>query len=115
LNCGVVSVTVSQEDPMTRQSSDYYPLDYTKGSGDVAKDRVRDMADKATDQLRTATDSAHEIAGRVTEQAREYGEKAQEALKEVKPFVEKSLKEQPIATLAGVAIIGFVLGALWKR
>ena len=30
-------------------------------------------------------------------------------------FVEKSLKEQPMATLAGAAVIGFVLGALWKK
>jgi ElaB/YqjD/DUF883 family membrane-anchored ribosome-binding protein len=73
------------------------------------------MADKASDQIKSAADSAQEIAGRVTDQAREYGEKAQEAVKEIRPFVEKSLKEQPMATLAGAAIIGFVLGALWKK
>ena len=99
---------------MTRQSSDY-PLGHTKGNGEVAKDRLREMADKASDQIKSAADSAQEIAGKVTEQAREYGEKAQEVVKEVKPFVEKSLKEQPMATLAGAAIIGFVLGALWKK
>ena len=97
---------------MTRQSSDY-PA--TKGSGEVVKDRLREMADKTSDQIKGAADSAHEIAGKVGEQAREYGEKAQEVAKEFKPFVEKSLKEQPMATLAGVAIIGFVLGALWKK
>ena len=97
---------------MSRQSADY-PLDYSKGA--EAKDRLRDMADKATDQLKNATDSAQEMAGRVTEQAREYGEKAQEAIKEFKPFVEKSLKDQPMATLASVAVLGFVLGALWKK
>ena len=52
---------------------------------------------------------------KVTEQAREYGEKAQAAAKEFKPFVEKSMKEQPMTTLAGAAVIGFVLGALWKK
>ena len=51
----------------------------------------------------------------MAEQAREYGEKAQAAVKEFKPFVEKSLKEQPMTTLAGAAVIGFVLGALWKK
>jgi hypothetical protein len=50
--------------------------------------------------------SAQEVAGKVTEQ---------DAVKEFKPFVEKSLKDQPMATLAGAAIIGFVLGALWKK
>jgi ElaB/YqjD/DUF883 family membrane-anchored ribosome-binding protein len=56
-----------------------------------------------------------EMAGKVTEQAREYGEKAQEAVRQARPFVEKSLREQPLITLAGVAAIGFVLGALWKK
>jgi ElaB/YqjD/DUF883 family membrane-anchored ribosome-binding protein len=51
----------------------------------------------------------------VAEQARQYGEKAQDAARQFKPFVERSLKDQPMATLAGAAIVGFVLGALWKR
>ena len=51
----------------------------------------------------------------MSEQAREYGEKAQDIAKQFKPFVEKSLKEQPMATLASVALLGFVLGALWKK
>ena len=55
------------------------------------------------------------MAGKVADQAREYGEQAQDAVKQVKPFVEKSLKEQPMVTLAAVAVLGFVLGALWKR
>jgi ElaB/YqjD/DUF883 family membrane-anchored ribosome-binding protein len=29
--------------------------------------------------------------------------------------VDKSVREQPMATLALVAVAGFVLGALWKR
>jgi ElaB/YqjD/DUF883 family membrane-anchored ribosome-binding protein len=66
------------------------------------------MADSATERVQ-------EIAGRVTEQARQYGEKAQAAAREFKPFVEKSIKEQPMATLTGAAVIGFVLGALWKK
>ena len=51
----------------------------------------------------------------MAEQAREYGEKAQKVVNEFKPLVEKSLKEQPMATLAGVVLMGFVLGALWKK
>jgi ElaB/YqjD/DUF883 family membrane-anchored ribosome-binding protein len=46
---------------------------------------------------------------------REYGEKAQKAVEDFKPFVEKSLKDQPMATLAVAAVIGFALGALWKK
>ena len=99
---------------MTQQKADY-PLDYGKGTAVGTKDRLRDMADTATDKLKEAGENAQEMAGRVAEQAREYGEKAQAAAKEFKPFVEKSLKEQPMTTLAGAAVIGFVLGALWKK
>ena len=41
--------------------------------------------------------------------------KAQEAVKNFKPYVDKSMKEQPMATLGVAAVIGFVLGALWKK
>jgi ElaB/YqjD/DUF883 family membrane-anchored ribosome-binding protein len=99
---------------MTQQKADY-PLDYAKGAAGGAEDRLRDMAHTATDKLKDAGENAQEIAGKVAEQAREYGEKAQAAAKEFKPFVERSLKDQPMTTLAGAAVIGFVLGALWKK
>jgi ElaB/YqjD/DUF883 family membrane-anchored ribosome-binding protein len=99
---------------MTRQRSDY-PLDYGQGAAEGARDRMQEMADNATDRLKAAGEQAQNAAGRVADQAREYGEKAQAAAKEFKPFVEKSLKEQPMTTLAGAALIGFVLGALWKK
>jgi ElaB/YqjD/DUF883 family membrane-anchored ribosome-binding protein len=88
---------------------------YDKGTSEGAKDRLRDMADTATDKLKGAGEGAQEMAGKVAEQAREYGDKAQEAARQIKPFVERSLKEQPMTTLAGVAVLGFVLGALWKK
>jgi ElaB/YqjD/DUF883 family membrane-anchored ribosome-binding protein len=91
------------------------PLDYTKGSADAGKDRLREMADVATDKFKNATESAEDIAGKVAEQARKYGEKAQEAAENFKPFVDKSMKEQPMVTLGVAAVIGFVLGALWKK
>ena len=99
---------------MTQQKAGY-PLDYSKGSAYAGKDRVREMADVATDKVKNVTESAEEIAGKVAEHAREYGEKAQEAVKIFKPYVDKSMKEQPMATLGIAAIIGFVLGALWKK
>jgi ElaB/YqjD/DUF883 family membrane-anchored ribosome-binding protein len=98
---------------MTQQRADY-PLD-TKGAPTTAKDRMQDMADTATDKLKNAAVSAEELAGRVAEQAREYGEKAQEAARNVRPYVEKSMKEQPMVTLAVASMIGFALGALWKK
>ena len=99
---------------MTQQNAGY-PLDYSKGSADAGKDRLREMADVATDKMKDITQSAEEIAGKVAEQARQYGEKAQEAVKNLKPYVDNSMKEQPMATLGIAAVIGFVLGALWKK
>jgi ElaB/YqjD/DUF883 family membrane-anchored ribosome-binding protein len=99
---------------MTQQKAGF-PLDYSKGSADAGKDRVREMADVATDNVKNVTESLEEIAGKVAEQDREYGEKAQEAVKNFKPYVDKSMKEQPMATLGIAAVIGFVLGALWKK
>lgn len=99
---------------MTQQKSDY-PLDYGKRAGQNTAERVGDMADAATDKLKEAGASAQEMAKKVAAQAREYGEKAQDAAREFKPFAEKALKEQPMTTLAGAAVIGFVLGALWKK
>jgi ElaB/YqjD/DUF883 family membrane-anchored ribosome-binding protein len=105
---------VDKETTMPQHGQDY-PLDYNKTTGERAKDRLQDMADSTADQLKTAAERAQDIAGKATEQAREYGEKAQEAVKQFKPAVEKSLKEQPMATLAIASVIGFVLGALWKK
>jgi ElaB/YqjD/DUF883 family membrane-anchored ribosome-binding protein len=56
-----------------------------------------------------------QMAGKFAERALEYGEKAQDAVSNFKPYVEKSMKEQPMATLGVAAVIGFVLGALWKK
>jgi ElaB/YqjD/DUF883 family membrane-anchored ribosome-binding protein len=107
----LLTVTGDPHDPI----KNWISLDYEKGTAERAKDRVQTMADTATDKLKDIGESAQDIAGKVTEQAREYGEKAQAAAKEFKPFVEKSMKDQPMATLAAAAVIGFVLGALWKK
>jgi ElaB/YqjD/DUF883 family membrane-anchored ribosome-binding protein len=98
---------------MTQQTG-YRPGE-AQGAAANVKDRLGEMADTATDKVKDVAESAQDMAGKVADQAREYGEQAQDAVKQVKPFVEKSLKEQPMATLAGAAVLGFVLGALWKK
>jgi ElaB/YqjD/DUF883 family membrane-anchored ribosome-binding protein len=98
---------------MTQPRGDY-PLDYTKGTG-AASNRPQEPADAATDRPKDLGERTQDAAARVGEQAREYAEKAQDAARQFKPFVERSLKEQPMATLAGAAVIGFILGALWKK
>jgi ElaB/YqjD/DUF883 family membrane-anchored ribosome-binding protein len=97
---------------VTRQSAEY-PLDYSKTND--PKDQLGEMVDTASNTLKAAADGAQALAGKVTEQAREYGNKAQEAAKEFKPYVEKSVRDQPMQTLAIAGVVGFVLGALWKK
>jgi ElaB/YqjD/DUF883 family membrane-anchored ribosome-binding protein len=92
---------------MTHQDAGY-PAGYSKGSADPGKDRLREMADTATDKVKDVAQSAEEMVGKFAEQA-------QEAINQFKPYVEKSMKEQPMATLGVAAVIGFVLGALWKK
>jgi len=72
------------------------------------------MADKATDQFNKVADQVEGVAGRVAEQGREMGEKVQVVADNFKGAVNKSVKDQPMATLAMAAALGFVLGALWK-
>jgi ElaB/YqjD/DUF883 family membrane-anchored ribosome-binding protein len=78
---------------------------YTRGS---------ELKDKATDQFGKVADQVEGAASRVAEQGREAGERMQEVAGNFKGALDKSIKDQPMATLAGVAIVGFVLGALWK-
>jgi ElaB/YqjD/DUF883 family membrane-anchored ribosome-binding protein len=78
---------------------------YTRGS---------DLKDKAADQFSKAADQVEGAASRVAEQGREAGERMQEVAGNFKGALDKSIKDQPMATLAGVAIVGFILGAIWK-
>jgi ElaB/YqjD/DUF883 family membrane-anchored ribosome-binding protein len=92
-----------------------YPLDYSRGGAETARDGLRGMADATTDKVKDAAESAHAMAGNVAEQVREYAEEAQTAAKQFRSSMEKNIKEQPLAMLAAVSLIGFLLGALWKK
>ena len=72
------------------------------------------LKDKATDQFNKAADKAESVVNRVADQGREAGERMQEVAGNLKGAVDRSVKDQPMATLATAAIVGFVLGALWK-
>ena len=74
----------------------------------------RRWRDKATDQFGKVADTVENVATRVAEQGREAGQQVQEVAGNIKGAVDKSVKDQPMATLALVAALGFVLGALWK-
>jgi ElaB/YqjD/DUF883 family membrane-anchored ribosome-binding protein len=77
-------------------------------------DKISDFKDKASDQFSKAADQAENVANRVAEQGRDASERMQEVASNFKGALDKSIKDQPIATLAGAAIVGFVLGAIWK-
>ena len=91
--------------------------DYSSSTQDIkekATDQFERMADKATDRFKSMADQAEGVASRVAEQGREAGERVQEVAGHFKGAVDKSVKDQPMATLAMAAAVGFVLGALWK-
>jgi ElaB/YqjD/DUF883 family membrane-anchored ribosome-binding protein len=78
-----------------------------------------DLSDKATDLKDQATGQIKKVAGQVEEYASDAMDKlrdtgAGEVAGNVKGAVDKSIKDQPMATLAVAAVLGFVLGALWK-
>ena len=77
-------------------------------------DQISNLKDKATDQLGRVADQAEGMANRLAEQGRDAGERVQEVAGNVKGALDRSLKDQPMATLAMAAVLGFVLGAIWK-
>jgi ElaB/YqjD/DUF883 family membrane-anchored ribosome-binding protein len=81
---------------------------------DKSSDQVGKFVEKATDMAQSAARQVEDIAGKAAEQGREAGERIQEVAGNVKGAVDKSIKDQPMVTLAVVAVVGFVLGALWK-
>ena len=97
---------------MARERTDY-PLNY--GNGAQPHDRPNALADAVTDRVKEATDGLQDRAGQVADQALQYAALAQDAVKQFKPFVQKSLQEKPMTTLASFMLVGFVLGAMWKK
>jgi len=79
-----------------------------------SSDQITDLKEKATDQLGKAAGQAESMASLVADQGREASERIEEAGRNLKGALDKSVKDQPMATLALAAMVGFVLGALWK-
>jgi ElaB/YqjD/DUF883 family membrane-anchored ribosome-binding protein len=81
------------------------------GRSDIS-DKASDLKDKATDQFKKVANQAEGLANDAIDKLRDTG--AAEVAGNVKGAVDKSVKDQPMATLAIAAVVGFVLGALWK-
>ncbi|MDX2157065.1 MAG: hypothetical protein SFW09_11210 [Hyphomicrobiaceae bacterium] len=77
-------------------------------------DKASELTSKAGAQVESAIRSAERTAQQVADQGREAGERVTEVAGNFKSAVDKSVREQPLATLAIAAGLGFVVGALWK-
>ena len=74
--------------------------------------KASEIKDKATDQFKRVAGRVEGLASDAVDHMRDTG--AGEVAGNIKGAVDKSVKDQPMVTLAMVAAVGFVLGALWK-
>lgn len=86
----------------------------TRGVADQVAETASTLADKAASKFNDALEGAEASAAAVAGQGREAGQRVQEVAGNVKSAIDKSVKDQPMATLAVAAVLGFVVGALWK-
>ena len=77
-------------------------------------DQISNLKDKAADQFSKVADQTEGVVNRLAEHGREAGERMQEVSGNMKRALDTSLKDQPMATLAIAAVVGFVIGAIWK-
>jgi ElaB/YqjD/DUF883 family membrane-anchored ribosome-binding protein len=76
--------------------------------------RSDDLVDKGVDQVRKVADRVEGLGAGAAVQMREVSDRTGEVAGNFKGALDKSVKDQPMATLALAAAVGFVLGALWK-
>ena len=81
------------------------------GRSDLS-DKASDLKDQATGQIKKAAERVEGLASDAVDHLRETG--AGEVAGNLKGAVDKSVKDQPMATLALAAAVGFVPGAIWK-
>ena len=81
------------------------------GRSDLS-DKASDLKDQATDQIKKVANRVEGLAGDAVDKLRDTG--TGEVAGNIRGAVDKSVKDQPMATLAMAAAVGFVLGALWK-
>jgi ElaB/YqjD/DUF883 family membrane-anchored ribosome-binding protein len=73
-----------------------------------------ELVDKGAEQFRKVADRVEGLASGASGQMREVSDRTGEVASNFKKAVDKSVKDQPMATLAMAAALGFILGALWK-
>jgi ElaB/YqjD/DUF883 family membrane-anchored ribosome-binding protein len=88
--------------------------DAARSMTDALSDKAQEYANKAGQKVEGAIASAEKGANAVLEGGRDAGARVQEVAGNMKTAVDRSVRDQPMATLAVAAAMGFVLGALWK-
>jgi ElaB/YqjD/DUF883 family membrane-anchored ribosome-binding protein len=73
-----------------------------------------DFIDKGAEQFKKVADRVEGLATGAAGQMREVSDRTGEVAGNFKGALDKSVKDQPMATLALAAAVGFILGALWK-
>lgn len=72
------------------------------------------MTERTASAVKDLAGQAQGAGTSMTAQGREASEGIQEVVGNIKGAIDKSVIDQPMATLAIAAGVGFVLGALWK-
>ena len=73
-----------------------------------------DLRDQVGEQFDRVAENVEGMAKTVADRSREVGGNVQAVAGNLKSAVDASIKDQPMTTLAVVAVLGFVLGAVWK-
>lgn len=76
--------------------------------------RSDDLIDKGADKFKKVADRVEGVASGAAGQMRDVSDRTGEVVGNLKGALDKSVKDQPMATLAMAAALGFLLGALWK-
>jgi ElaB/YqjD/DUF883 family membrane-anchored ribosome-binding protein len=97
----------------TSYSKDHYANATDKVTSTLA-DTAATLAEKASEKAANAKVVAEDVAAEVMKRGQEAGKQLEAVGGNIKTAVDKSVTEQPMATLAVAAALGFVIGALWK-
>ena len=87
---------------------------YARAKANDATETAAELAEKAGEQANKMKDGAEQAMKSMAEQGRDAQERVSAVAGNLKTAIEKSVDEQPMATLAVAAALGFVIGALWK-
>jgi ElaB/YqjD/DUF883 family membrane-anchored ribosome-binding protein len=88
---------------------------YAGNAAAAAEDTATRMKNKASDMASRAQETLEDAADEVQARAKEAGDTVRRYANEAADRLDESLQTRPMTTLIGAVVVGFVLGALWKR